>query len=74
MYDGVRYVNDSKATNMLAAAQALACHSSIYWIAGGRAKDLELDTLKHLFPRVVHVFLIGEAARPFSKKLRPKIL
>ena len=67
--DGISYVNDSKATNMLAAAQALACHTSIYWIAGGRAKDLELDSLEHLLSRVVHVFLIGEAAGPFSEKL-----
>ena len=69
VHEGVRYVNDSKATNMLAAAQALACHSSIYWIAGGRVKDLELDTLKPLLSRVVHVFLIGEAAAAFSKEL-----
>ena len=73
VYEGVRYINDSKATNMLATAQALARHSSIYWIAGGRAKDLELDTLKHLLSRVAHVFLIGEAAGPFSKELRKHV-
>ena len=37
--DGVRYVNDSKATNADAAAKALACYDPIYWIIGGRAKE-----------------------------------
>ena len=36
--DGVRYVNDSKATNADAAAKALACYDDILWIAGGVAK------------------------------------
>src|SRR5690606_11406585 len=35
---GVRYVNDSKATNVEAAARALACYDTIYWIAGGQSK------------------------------------
>src|SRR5690606_33755319 len=30
--DGVRYVNDSKATNADAAGRALACYDRIYWI------------------------------------------
>ncbi len=37
--DGVRYVNDSKATNADAAAKALVCYDDIYWIAGGQAKE-----------------------------------
>ncbi len=34
----VKYVNDSKATNVDAAAQALKTYDNIYWIAGGQAK------------------------------------
>ncbi len=68
--DGIRYINDSKATNISAATHALACHSSIYWIAGGRAKDLSLDSLGEVLPRVAHVFLIGEAAKYFAEKLQ----
>lgn len=67
--EGIRYINDSKATNLSAAAQALACYSSIYWIAGGRAKDFALGSLDHVLSHVVHVFLIGEAAELFAKKL-----
>ncbi len=36
--DGIRYVNNSKATNADAAAKALACYDAIYWIAGGLPK------------------------------------
>ncbi len=35
----VKYVNDSKATNMDAALQALKTYDNIYWIAGGQAKN-----------------------------------
>ena len=43
--DGVRFVNDSKATNADAAAKALGCYDHIYWIAGGRPKEGGIDEL-----------------------------
>src|SRR4029077_16328683 len=36
--DGVRFINDSKATNADAAEKALACYEAVYWIAGGLPK------------------------------------
>ncbi len=59
--DGVRFVNDSKATNADAAAKALVCYDPIYWIAGGQPKEGGLAGLDPFFPRVRHAFLIGEA-------------
>jgi UDP-N-acetylmuramoylalanine--D-glutamate ligase len=59
---GVRYVNDSKATNPDATANALASYESIYWIAGGLGKDGGLDQLSPYLPRIEHAFLIGAAA------------
>ncbi len=38
--DGVRFVNDSKATNVDSAAKALQAFDRIRWIAGGLGKDL----------------------------------
>ncbi len=70
--DGVLYVNDSKATNADAAAKALACYDAIYWIAGGRAKDGGLSVLEPFFDRIVHAFLIGEAAELFAAALDGK--
>jgi UDP-N-acetylmuramoylalanine--D-glutamate ligase len=71
--DGVRYVNDSKATNADAAAKALACYDKIHWIIGGRAKEGGLAGLDPFYPRVRHAYLIGECAGDFAKQLRGKL-
>ena len=70
---GVRYVNDSKATNVEATVQAFGCYEDIYWIAGGRAKDNDLSALAPLLDRVRHGFLIGEAAPLFAHELGDRI-
>jgi UDP-N-acetylmuramoylalanine--D-glutamate ligase len=67
--DGVRYVNDSKATNADAAAKALACYETVYWIAGGLAKEGGIASLAEYFPRIRHAFLIGQAASAFADTL-----
>ncbi len=67
--EGVRFINDSKATNADAAAKALACYDPIYWIAGGRPKETGLDGLEPFFPRIARAYLIGEAAADFEKRL-----
>lgn len=41
----VRYVDDSKATNVHAADVALSAHESVVWIAGGLAKGGRFDDL-----------------------------
>ncbi len=66
---GVRFINDSKATNADAAEQALACYPKIFWIAGGRAKAGGIESLRQFFPRIAHAFLIGEAQEAFAKTL-----
>ena len=43
--DGVRYVDDSKATNCHAAETSLLAYDSVVWIAGGLAKGQEFDEL-----------------------------
>ncbi len=71
--DGVRYVNDSKATNADAAEKALACYGNIYWIAGGQPKEDGIGGLAPLFPRIRKAFLIGEAAKDFAKTLDGRV-
>lgn len=66
---GVRYVNDSKATNADATERALGCYAPIYWVAGGRAKEGGIAPLKPYFPRIRHAFLIGESAANFGDTL-----
>ena len=65
----VRFINDSKATNADAARQALTSYPSVFWIAGGRAKDGGIDALHDLFPRVTKAYLVGEAAEAFAATL-----
>lgn len=43
--DGVRFVNDSKATNPHAAAASLAAFDPVVWIAGGQLKGASVDDL-----------------------------
>jgi len=71
--DGVRYVNDSKATNADAAAKALACYDAIFWIAGGVAKEGGITSLAPYFPRIRRAFLIGEAAPAFAETLNGNV-
>jgi UDP-N-acetylmuramoylalanine--D-glutamate ligase len=69
----VLFVNDSKATNADSAAQALACFSDIFWIAGGKAKTGGITSLAGFFPRIRKAYLIGEAASDFAKTLDGKV-
>jgi UDP-N-acetylmuramoylalanine--D-glutamate ligase len=68
--NGVAYINDSKATNADAAARALACYKSIYWILGGKAKDGGLDGLEPYMDRIKEAFVIGDAAEDFADWLK----
>jgi UDP-N-acetylmuramoylalanine--D-glutamate ligase len=66
---GVRFVNDSKATNADAAARAMACYDGFVWIAGGVAKAGGIEALVPLFSRVNKAFLIGQDAVSFATVL-----
>src|SRR5215472_344490 len=71
--DRVLFVNDSKATNADSAAQALACFSDIFWIAGGKAKTGGIASLARFFPRMRKAYLIGEAATDFATELNGRV-
>jgi UDP-N-acetylmuramoylalanine--D-glutamate ligase len=64
--DGIRFVNDSKATNADAASKALVCYDPIYWIIGGQPKEGGLDGLEPFMPRIRHAFVIGQASEQFA--------
>jgi UDP-N-acetylmuramoylalanine--D-glutamate ligase len=70
--NGVRYVNDSKATNTAAARRAVAAYDApLHLILGGRAKGESWEELAQAIAaaNVVTVYLIGEAAEPLSVDL-----
>ncbi len=69
--DGVRWINDSKATNVGAMAAALAsCDSPVVLIAGGRDKGGDFSIVRPLVrDRVRALVLIGEAAGTLAEIL-----
>ena len=70
--EGVDYYNDSKATNVDAAAKALvAFPSGIHLILGGKDKDSDYRTLRALITdRVRAVYTIGAAAEKIEQHLQ----
>ena len=66
---GVRFVNDSKATNVDAAAKALQAFDKIRWIAGGLGKDGGIAGLVPHLDRVAKAYLIGHSARDFALEI-----
>jgi UDP-N-acetylmuramoylalanine--D-glutamate ligase len=66
----VLFINDSKATNADSTSQALATWPrDIFWIAGGRAKEGGIESLRALFPHVAKAYLVGESAETFAATL-----
>ena len=66
---GVRFVNDSKATNVDAAGKALQAFAKIRWIAGGMGKEGGIAGLAPHLGSVVKAYLIGHSAREFALEL-----
>ena len=71
---GVRYVNDSKATNAASTLPALSAYERLHWIAGGRAKPG--DDYAPLAAQARHLraaYLIGEAAPLLAAALAGRV-
>ena len=69
---GVRYVNDSKATNVAATRRALAAYADepVHLILGGSLKGEDFSPLRtEIGPNVVAIHLIGEAAAEIAAAL-----
>jgi len=68
---GVRYVNDSKATNVVATLRALASFpgSTVHVILGGRGKAEPYGPLAAAFGSGDRAYLIGEASRAIAAAL-----
>jgi UDP-N-acetylmuramoylalanine--D-glutamate ligase len=68
---GVRYVNDSKATNTAAARKAIAAYSGpLHIILGGRGKGEAFDGLAaELSAHEARAYLVGETAKEIAGAL-----
>lgn len=68
--DGIKWIDDSKATNPHAAIAALQSHLKSIWIGGGLAKGAAMDELaKKCGSRIKAALLIGQDAPIISKAL-----
>ncbi|THD73311.1 UDP-N-acetylmuramoyl-L-alanine--D-glutamate ligase [Thalassobius vesicularis] len=67
--NGVRYVNDSKATNVDSAEKALRAFTNIRWICGGLEKEGGLDGLRDALTSVKKAYVIGREAAHFAMQL-----
>ena len=64
---GVRYIDDSKATNVHAAAAALRAVDGAVWIAGGLSKGVDLSPLSADLGGVHDAVLLGAAAAELAE-------
>ena len=67
--NGVVFVNDSKATNVDAAAKALQAFERIRWIVGGQVKDGGLAALRPHLGSVAKAYVIGRQAREIALEI-----
>ncbi len=73
--NNVRFINDSKATNVDAAARALECFNTpVILIMGGRNKDSDFSVLRPLVRQhVKYLILIGESGREIAAALAGEV-
>ena len=71
--DGVRYINDSKATNVCALRYALLSYNApIVLLAGGRDKGNDYSKLRTLVSQKVHTLVaFGESGTTVMRELGP---
>lgn len=75
--DGVRFIDDSKATNTHAAETSLASYEHVVWVAGGQAKGQSFDGLvSKMGKRMRAAILLGEdrhLIREAFERLAPQV-
>ncbi|MFM8599549.1 MAG: UDP-N-acetylmuramoyl-L-alanine--D-glutamate ligase [Mycobacterium sp.] len=68
--DGVRFVDDSKATNPHAAEASIRAYPRVVWVAGGLLKGAAVaDTVARVADRLAGVVLIGRDRAAFAEAL-----
>ena len=72
--DGLKYVNDSKATNVAAALSSLASvEKPVIWIAGGEDKGNDYSLLDSCLDGIRALIVLGEAGQKIETWFQGKI-
>ena len=69
----ITYYNDSKATNVSAAAGCLSSLENIFWLAGGIFKEKSLAPIENSLSTVKKAYLFGRSSLLFSEYLKEKV-
>jgi UDP-N-acetylmuramoylalanine--D-glutamate ligase len=68
--DGIRYVDDSKATNAHAAEASIMAYPRVVWVAGGLLKGASVDAeVARIASRLVGAVLIGRDRQEVAEAL-----
>ncbi len=72
-HKGIRWVDDSKATNPHAATASILSHFSVIWVAGGLAKGADMEPfVDRIWSRLKAAILIGEDRELIAHQLHLK--
>ncbi|MCC8399079.1 MAG: UDP-N-acetylmuramoyl-L-alanine--D-glutamate ligase [Rickettsia endosymbiont of Platyusa sonomae] len=69
----IKFYNDSKATNSIAASKSLAALDNIYWLAGGVAKEGGITNLEPWFDKIRKAYLFGQDKELFASSLKGRV-
>ena len=69
IFNGITFINDSKATNVDSTMMSLNAYNNIRWICGGQQKDGGLSKLNSVTQSVKRAYIIGLEAEAISKQL-----
>ena len=73
VHKGIKWIDDSKATNPHAAAASILSNFSVIWIAGGLAKGASMEPLiDRTWSRLKAAILIGEDRELIASALRER--
>ncbi len=69
-WNQIDFYNDSKATNSAAAAKAIANFDDIFWFAGGKLKEKNLEVIQPVLKNIRKAYLFGESKKLLADFLR----
>ena len=65
--NGVRFINDSKATNIESAIRGITSYDNVYWIAGGEGKQSSYEKMTPSLNHISKGYFIGEAENDLAE-------
>lgn len=71
--NGIKFVNDSKATSFDAAQHSLKHYKNIFWIVGGLPKLNDKFKLQKVKKNIIKSYVIGKSINFFKKQINGKL-